>query len=840
MADDKKPTRRRFFADTPIRILDPIDSLAAHHVLQPEDIQKFKDISMGCKVVTPKCPACEAGNKPRIDFQADYEFLEKRILASMKVPRHLLGLDAETKDIPEKIIGIDFGTKPDVMVTAVMTKLNEPNANGDIFVLDDPEYVGKFQPRLDIPVERDAQPLDVTKRNSVAERIKKLTDNYQQTRKIERNYGTPVIKTVLPLLFKIRELEKRLYEIQERSVFLTSDNAARMIMQHDLQREQYDLYRERQCVEAKLHALQERAEMERSEPRCPRCDSPMVLREARNGAMQGTSFYGCSNYPSCTGTRTKNEVEKDYPYFKGIKAAVAESGNNRYLELQALSPGFELIFAKRIHRTKFNGDYVFQEFIEPLSRAVGKPFTTIIFELMKGLDIPHASVITKRLVKTEPEVPHTHDHMIMHEVVDTIGLESIMETAKICQQLFGKKAHSELEVHRITLERRTNVIQLRAKNPHGQTICTGELPEERKEDIYALKELVTSFVTGLAEKVSMDQETIRQILVQDMEAAQDGAYQRTAALLHSAAMQINFVPRQTATGRFKHHEPDVPFHKMYKPQPQELHYIRFTERKHDVTLCAVNNGGAESSGMSHDTVTFDKHGAVRGFINAFVEMVRSEDDKFHPVPSKANILTALIKMGERESAGKAKKIGQVAECLRDEMHELRGMVKNPFISHKDIPLNRSSAMAEIYRQTYNPPPPQSCASDVAANMMKHSAATDRFIEAQRKAKPGRLVKKQIEAHERELADKALEQKTQQFKPSYCKKCGTDTGCMHPREPVVEEPLCQHRFLTRITPLVAGELGLKESEVKDKAIYACRDCHKFITRIPLTDPCFSTK
>lgn len=40
-----------------------------------------------------------------------------------------------------------------------------------------------------------------------------------------------------------------------------------------------------------------------SVPRCPRCDSPMVLRTARRGPLSGTQFWGCSTYPTCGGTR---------------------------------------------------------------------------------------------------------------------------------------------------------------------------------------------------------------------------------------------------------------------------------------------------------------------------------------------------------------------------------------------------------------------------------------------------------------------------------------------------------------------------------------------------------
>jgi restriction system protein len=40
-----------------------------------------------------------------------------------------------------------------------------------------------------------------------------------------------------------------------------------------------------------------------SNPLCPRCASPMVLRTARRGANAGEQFWGCSTYPKCQGTR---------------------------------------------------------------------------------------------------------------------------------------------------------------------------------------------------------------------------------------------------------------------------------------------------------------------------------------------------------------------------------------------------------------------------------------------------------------------------------------------------------------------------------------------------------
>lgn len=40
-----------------------------------------------------------------------------------------------------------------------------------------------------------------------------------------------------------------------------------------------------------------------SEPTCPVCASPMILRTAKKGANAGSQFWGCSKYPGCRGTR---------------------------------------------------------------------------------------------------------------------------------------------------------------------------------------------------------------------------------------------------------------------------------------------------------------------------------------------------------------------------------------------------------------------------------------------------------------------------------------------------------------------------------------------------------
>ncbi len=46
------------------------------------------------------------------------------------------------------------------------------------------------------------------------------------------------------------------------------------------------------------------------EPECPECGEDMVVR--RNGKT-GEEFYGCSMYPHCDGTVSKESIKPDYP-----------------------------------------------------------------------------------------------------------------------------------------------------------------------------------------------------------------------------------------------------------------------------------------------------------------------------------------------------------------------------------------------------------------------------------------------------------------------------------------------------------------------------------------------
>ncbi|WP_421863756.1 NERD domain-containing protein [Motiliproteus sp.] len=54
--------------------------------------------------------------------------------------------------------------------------------------------------------------------------------------------------------------------------------------------------------------VQEIVEKKSSEPLCPRCSSPMVLRESKKGQNIGKQFWGCSQFPRCRVIKDKEDM----------------------------------------------------------------------------------------------------------------------------------------------------------------------------------------------------------------------------------------------------------------------------------------------------------------------------------------------------------------------------------------------------------------------------------------------------------------------------------------------------------------------------------------------------
>ncbi len=56
--------------------------------------------------------------------------------------------------------------------------------------------------------------------------------------------------------------------------------------------------------DAICRSMKEKAEKDNA-PQCPKCGAPMRLRTIKKGARQGETFWGCTGYPKCDGTKKK-------------------------------------------------------------------------------------------------------------------------------------------------------------------------------------------------------------------------------------------------------------------------------------------------------------------------------------------------------------------------------------------------------------------------------------------------------------------------------------------------------------------------------------------------------
>ncbi|HHV61981.1 MAG TPA: RecQ family ATP-dependent DNA helicase [Firmicutes bacterium] len=111
-----------------------------------------------------------------------------------------------------------------------------------------------------------------------------------------------------------------------------------------------------------------------SEPRCPVCGSPMVLRTARKGPNAGDKFYGCSRYPGCRGTLP-------FPVGEGAGNDISPAQNEQVANLQ--SSGVSIPH-RLVARSRYEGCQV--RFFE----SVAVPFP--IMEEIPDIELPEANM----------------------------------------------------------------------------------------------------------------------------------------------------------------------------------------------------------------------------------------------------------------------------------------------------------------------------------------------------------------------------------------------------------------------------------------------------------------
>jgi hypothetical protein len=258
----------------------------------------------------------------------------------------------------------------------------------------------------------------------------------------------------------------------------------------------------------------------------------------------------------------------------------------------------------------------------------------------------------------------------------------------------------------------------------------------------------------------MDPEFIQTMLQQDMEEAQSGNYGPIATEMHRAAMELNFVPRGTTTGRIPANKPN----KANTPKSMPFSRAQLVAHHTSLDLVAYDGGQETICTVNMCKTRFDLEGAPMKFINRFIDKLQA-NKKVVPYPAMTEILPAIIQLRSSSSEGPARYANRLADVAEIMLNRL----------------NRDSSMTEAYRRNYNAPPPQTCASDAAVmagtafvkdiaegygaefgaphREKGYSQGTQRFLDAQRKAKPKRLVDKEILRHKREKKAKELERKS---------------------------------------------------------------------------------
>jgi hypothetical protein len=808
----------------------------------------LKDVSMGCKVPETKCPLCEAGYEPKDTpiINTDFAQLELRIVAQRMaeqgfklespqgrtlIPMPMMHThDDAVYQVPEegdRIVGIDFGDDGrTVLVMGVVKRSGEPDANGDVFILEDMKFLppGQSPPTTKADLERE--PMQVM--NKTAQRIKAMTDQYIKTYQGDPHHVSQVDEQRFaneylcqpldpgdePGPMKIPKLDEHspiekirwvLEGISERLNWLaTSENAPKLIEVKELSREQYTLYRAQQRVEALLH--QKEAEMnidqlaglyasdddEGDLPEkvyCPRCDAPMVLHEAGRGLMEGHEFYGCSNYPHCDATRTINEVKEEWP--KQWKVVVSIVNGEQQSRLQfGVFYGWrwQPLMGKRFHKTKISGGHIFHDFIEPAARAVGCNFFTMTRSLLEALGTKNAGVVAKRMVRTIGAIDPIH-------AVDDIMLDRVLKDSKIVQEFLGIKP--ERELFRVCVERRNykkngeDVLQLRAKDRKGQTIKTSQMPWEHVDDTYATEALIEEFCHAVAAELTLgsgDLAGAQQVLTCLRESTErvkvtSHTFKHAVQAIHQVAMAMSF-----GTKRGSDRTPQD-INKPLKHGPLTSVVLSVghpcTERKNrEIELMACGSHAKDYFQVSVESVELTLERAKQFIIN-FAQKTAA---KFKVAATR------------------------VVELVEDRVKR----------SSDVLLLGEQKLLEQACREILGTDEPTFSEKSARA----WSPDTKRFIEEQKRLAPQKEKERQERIHKAQEDARKLANKAKIYKAGYCKKCDK-TGCMCPRpfDPFAPEnhPLhsCKDGIHVRLQDVpnhMMAELDLDEGQWE-----ICLDC-----------------
>ena len=96
----------------------------------------------------------------------------------------------------------------------------------------------------------------------------------------------------------------------------------------------------RETTKAHIEHVKEIVEEKQNGNSCPKCGSPMVVREAKNGDNRGDKFLGCSRFPKCRGTATVSSNDDDWGQEFEVEPAFTDSWGDRSWQDDDIQPAF--------------------------------------------------------------------------------------------------------------------------------------------------------------------------------------------------------------------------------------------------------------------------------------------------------------------------------------------------------------------------------------------------------------------------------------------------------------------------------------------------------------------
>jgi len=862
-----------------IKLLDPSkdrDPTYTEHYFS----KRLNGVSMGCAAPKPTCPACEAEEKERlikrgkdmhiergigpVSPQAttpdcinyDFSHLEMRILASLGVPKEMFDLynkgliskktllthdcmsvDVEASDeASRRLVGIDYGDDGRmVMMTGVVKRSGEPNKNGDVFILDEPKYVGKF------PVHRDAQPV-----NKTAARIKALTDQYAETVKNDPHHvpqtphGMPFIKEIIKTQMQLDILEKSFYPMYALHV------------PSDLTPEQ------RREIRAYFEKL-------KKDP----ASAPVIPA-------------GVTIEP----VETIDQKVQRHPAVANLILA-QDHAATRYKDAEARANHHEMsVWGERIHHLYRERQRVearvFQEmradmdeqkfrrrFFEdalPKEEAYDPPPShrpecirseEFNIEDLECVECPHLQECAFHACN-KPKCPKCDCAMVIRQIKHGPMEGDHFWGCSNFPDCQGARTHNEVlniftGLHSIDIEERDSGYvgfeaydKLRQVLIYGRSLKTNKLSGQLLYD---------EFIEPCTRAFNITSGEVLKALIEELGLPWEDRYVgRDGVNIKALSLALRRSPTMAEIAGTKAHDEKNLYRITFETKDDQLNYLELRAKSRSgQTICGVK-------------FTPDEPGITNTQVRDYLitPLVLRINESCGPYTD----LTILQLIAAGLSAHPHPRARFVQQVVDDLIHTWNPCI-HPAVSddcvkrsvselskeHPFTPIGTKTGRIQgkkfneaikghSLRNLWNPPPPQSCASDAAAAALEHvhiqgqvlstaalldrsySQGTEDFIKRQQAERPRKLVEAEVARHEEAIKEEKMAEATKRFTPSHCKKCGHDGGCMCPREE--EQTLqktCTHPFLVLISHDIARELGVRGHALEgDTKIYACRECH----------------